>query len=158
RVPGRVSASLLTTIGLSDLVAQTPDQYVDIAVRLVHDLGRLTHERRTLRDRLLTSPIADAGRYTRAVEDVYRDLSRGWCDRPAHAEGVHACPWRTSPPCSTRGSPPTRPVAWTWPRPATGARFPPSRISRTPSTCSASRRCRAARPRRPASWSSAPST
>src|SRR6185503_2427844 len=74
RVPGRVSASLLTTIGLEDLVARTPEEYVAIAVRLAGDLDRLAHERRTLRDRLMASPLADNVRYTWAVEDVYRDL------------------------------------------------------------------------------------
>ena len=78
RVPGRVSASLLTTIGLADLVARTPDEYVAIATRLATDLERLARERHTLRDRLMTSPLADAGRYTRAVEDVYRELWRRW--------------------------------------------------------------------------------
>ena len=88
RVPGRVSASLLTTLGLDDLVARTADEYVEIAARLAGDLDRLARERATLRDRLLASPIADAEQYTRAVEATYRDLWRRWCDdRAARGEG-----------------------------------------------------------------------
>ncbi|MCC6417945.1 MAG: hypothetical protein IT429_06800 [Gemmataceae bacterium] len=79
RVPGRVSASLLTTLGLSGLVAETPDEYVGIAARLAADLDRLARERATIRDRLLSSPLGDARQYAGAVEDVYRDLWRRWC-------------------------------------------------------------------------------
>jgi predicted O-linked N-acetylglucosamine transferase (SPINDLY family) len=81
RIPGRLSASFLTVLGLEDLVAQSLDEYVEIAVRLAGNLDRLAHERATLRQRLMASPIADAGQYTRAVEDVYRTLWRRWCER-----------------------------------------------------------------------------
>lgn len=81
RVPARLSASFLTTLGLGDLVAQTLDDYVAIAVRLAQDIDRLSHERATLRSRLLTSPIANASTYTRAVEAAYRTLWRRWCTR-----------------------------------------------------------------------------
>ncbi|MGE3271978.1 MAG: hypothetical protein AB7P40_24705, partial [Chloroflexota bacterium] len=79
RVPGRISGSLLTTLGLHDLVAQTPDEYVQMACQLAGNLSRLTRERETLRARLLASPIADARVYTQAVEAVYRDLWQRWC-------------------------------------------------------------------------------
>jgi predicted O-linked N-acetylglucosamine transferase (SPINDLY family) len=79
RVPGRASASFLTTLGLGDLVGTTTDAYVEIAARLAGDLDRLARERATLRDRLLASPMADAGQYTRAVEAVYREIWRRWC-------------------------------------------------------------------------------
>jgi predicted O-linked N-acetylglucosamine transferase (SPINDLY family) len=79
RVSGQSSASFLTTLGIEDLVAHSIDEYVEIAARLAGDLGRLAHERATLRERLLTSPIGDAGQYTRAVEAAYRGLWREWC-------------------------------------------------------------------------------
>jgi predicted O-linked N-acetylglucosamine transferase (SPINDLY family) len=83
RVPGRASASFLTTLGLGDLVGTTTDKYVEIAARLAGDLNRLARERATLRDRLLASPLADAGQYTRAVEAVYREIWRRWCESRA---------------------------------------------------------------------------
>jgi predicted O-linked N-acetylglucosamine transferase (SPINDLY family) len=79
RVTGRASASFLTTLGLTDLVAQTPDEYVEIAARLAGDLERLARERATLRERLLTSPLGDAALYTRAVEAAYREIWHRWC-------------------------------------------------------------------------------
>jgi predicted O-linked N-acetylglucosamine transferase (SPINDLY family) len=79
RVSGRASASMLTTLGLDDLIAHTTDEYVEIAARLAGDLGRLARERATLRERLLTSPIGDTRTYTRAVEATYRALWQRWC-------------------------------------------------------------------------------
>jgi predicted O-linked N-acetylglucosamine transferase (SPINDLY family) len=76
---GRSSASFLTALGLEDLVAHSVDEYVEIAVRLAGDLDRLAHERATLRERLLASPIGDADQYTRAVEAAYRALWQRWC-------------------------------------------------------------------------------
>jgi predicted O-linked N-acetylglucosamine transferase (SPINDLY family) len=78
-VPGRMSASFLTALGLEDLVAETPDAYVDVAARLAGDLDRLAAERASLRKRLLASPIGDTRAYTRAVEAAYHDLWRSWC-------------------------------------------------------------------------------
>jgi predicted O-linked N-acetylglucosamine transferase (SPINDLY family) len=76
---GRVSASLLSALGLHDLIASNADEYVEIAVRLAGDVDRLIRERATLRQRLLASPVGNAGLYTRAVEDVYQELWRRWC-------------------------------------------------------------------------------
>ena len=45
RVPGRTSASFLTTLDMADFVAPTIDEYVAIAVRAAGDLDRLAHER-----------------------------------------------------------------------------------------------------------------
>jgi hypothetical protein len=82
RVPGRASASMLATLGLIDLVARTPEEYVAVAARLAGDLERLARERATLRERLLTSPIGDGEQYTRAVESAYRAMWRRWCNEP----------------------------------------------------------------------------
>jgi protein O-GlcNAc transferase len=79
RVSERTSASFLTVLGLADLIAETPEAYLATAVRLAHDLEWLAEQRATLRARLLASPIGDARRYTRAVEDVYRSLWQRWC-------------------------------------------------------------------------------
>jgi predicted O-linked N-acetylglucosamine transferase (SPINDLY family) len=79
RVPGRASASFLTTLGLGDLAARSIDEYVELAARLAGDLDRLAQERTTLRERLLASPIGNVRAYTRLVEQVYRELWQGWC-------------------------------------------------------------------------------
>jgi len=80
-ITGRASASFQTALGLERLIAQTPEAYLEIARDLAGDLDWLARQRASLRERLLASPIGDAGRYTRAVEDVYRALWRRWCAR-----------------------------------------------------------------------------
>jgi predicted O-linked N-acetylglucosamine transferase (SPINDLY family) len=75
----RVGFSMLTTLNLSDLVAQTPEQYIQIAVALANDPGRLTELRSTLRDRMRRSPLMDSVTYTHALEQIYRDIWQRWC-------------------------------------------------------------------------------
>ncbi len=84
RVVGLLGPSFLTTVGLHDFIATTADAYVDIAVRVAADIGRLAELRPGLRDRMLASPLCDHAAYTRAVEAAYRAMWRRWAkDRPA---------------------------------------------------------------------------
>jgi predicted O-linked N-acetylglucosamine transferase (SPINDLY family) len=75
----RVGLSLLNNIGLPDLIAQTPEQYVEIAVRLAKDLPRLAELRSKLRPRMRASPLMDAPRFARDIEAAYRQMWRNWC-------------------------------------------------------------------------------
>jgi predicted O-linked N-acetylglucosamine transferase (SPINDLY family) len=76
---GRGALSILSNIGLAELVAGTEDEYVQIAVRLARDLPRLGNLRTTLRERMQKSPLTDAPRLTRYIEAAYRDMWRQWC-------------------------------------------------------------------------------
>lgn len=80
-LPGRVSASILTTLGLTDWIAESPQHYVEIARQKAHDLAPLAELRHQLRTRLMSSVIGDANTYARAVENEYRQLWREWCGR-----------------------------------------------------------------------------
>jgi len=80
RFVGRVSESILTTAGMSEFVATSTDEYVDKAVALAADLPRLAALRAGLRDRLVQSPLCDAERFTRGLEDAYRTMWMRWCD------------------------------------------------------------------------------
>jgi protein O-GlcNAc transferase len=82
QIQGRLSATFLSQIGLHDLIAQSPAQYIEIAARLAADPARLTQERMSLRQRVLAAPVADGVGYTRAVEHLYRDLWGRWCADP----------------------------------------------------------------------------
>jgi predicted O-linked N-acetylglucosamine transferase (SPINDLY family) len=79
RFVGRVGASLLAQVGLSDLVSSTVDGYVARATALAGDRGRLDSLRQALRGRVAASPLCDAEAHARAVESAYRDLWRSWC-------------------------------------------------------------------------------
>jgi len=66
-LPGRTAASrggksILTNIGLSELIADTPEEYVNIAIKLANDLPRLRELRSTLRERMESSPLMNAER------------------------------------------------------------------------------------------------
>ena len=80
RHSARVTASLLTQVGLGDLSANSPDEYVQKAVDLANDLDRLTHIHATLREDMTNSPLCDHEGHTREVEDAYRSMWRKWCD------------------------------------------------------------------------------
>jgi predicted O-linked N-acetylglucosamine transferase (SPINDLY family) len=76
---GRAGASILSNLGLRDLLARTGDEYVQIAATLAHDLPRLHDMRSGLRSRMERSPLMDAARFARNVESAYRQMWRNWC-------------------------------------------------------------------------------
>jgi predicted O-linked N-acetylglucosamine transferase (SPINDLY family) len=76
---GRGGLSQLSNLGLTELIAQTPQQYVEIAARLAKDLTRLLEIRGTLRARMESSPLMDASRFARNMEAAYREMWRNWC-------------------------------------------------------------------------------
>ena len=75
----RVGVSLLSNLGLSELIVETPQAYVRIAVELAKDVPRLHHLHSTLRQRLQQSPLMDAPLLARSVEAAYRQMWRSWC-------------------------------------------------------------------------------
>lgn len=76
-VPGRLSASILTTLGLTDWIAESPDRYIAIATEKARNLDVLGTLRHALRSRCNASIIGDTIAYARAVESQYRRL---WCE------------------------------------------------------------------------------
>lgn len=79
----RAGLSLLMNLGLPELVAHDDDAYVDIVTRLANDRPRLAELRASLRTRLEASPMMNAPRFTRHLEDAYRRMWREWCALPA---------------------------------------------------------------------------
>lgn len=75
----RVGVSLLTNVGLAELVARDTGQYVEIAAGLVGAPSCLADLRGTLRERMRRSPLMDAVQFTRNVEAAYRSVWTDWC-------------------------------------------------------------------------------
>ena len=67
-----VGASLLSCVGLSDLVADTADEYVAVANRLAADRSRLCASRLSLRQDVLASPLADTKTYRHRAEAMFQ--------------------------------------------------------------------------------------
>ena len=76
---GRVSESILSSVGLSDMVAGSQEAYVDLAATLAADQDRRTALHATLRSRLEASPFCDGEGFTRQLEDAWRGMWKHWC-------------------------------------------------------------------------------
>ena len=81
----RVGVSLLSNVGLPDMIAGTPDEYVALAVDLARNLEKLQSLRTALRGMLLSSPLTDAGTFTSHLEEAYRRMWIKWCNQQEHS-------------------------------------------------------------------------
>lgn len=75
----RVGASILSAVGLADLIAADDDGYVRLACDLARDRPRLVTLHRTTRDRMLASPVCNATTYAAYFEAALRGVWREWC-------------------------------------------------------------------------------
>ncbi len=80
-VIGRAGVCISTNLGLPELIATTPQEYVRIAVGLSHGLPRLSALRAGLRTRMEASPLMDGARFAKNLERQYRRVWREWCTR-----------------------------------------------------------------------------
>ena len=82
RTVSRQTLGLLSQLGLTELVADSPQHYVELAAALAADLPALAAMRAALRPRMAASPLCDAGSFTRGLEAAYRAMWRAWCADP----------------------------------------------------------------------------
>ena len=75
----RAGLSLLTTVGLQELVAHSEDEYLRVAMELARDPARLAQLRAGLRGRMRASPLLAAAAFTCDLEDLYRAAWTQWC-------------------------------------------------------------------------------
>jgi predicted O-linked N-acetylglucosamine transferase (SPINDLY family) len=71
RMASRMSASALHRMGFDAWIAETPEQYLQIAARLAGDVERLATIRQAQRMVFATSGLMDGHRLARAVEAAY---------------------------------------------------------------------------------------
>ncbi len=70
-------------MGLADeLAAVDADSYVRTAAVIASDTGRLAALRRTLRDRVLSSPLCRGEEFGGKLEAAFRDMWRRYCAVP----------------------------------------------------------------------------
>jgi predicted O-linked N-acetylglucosamine transferase (SPINDLY family) len=84
-VVGRAGLSQLTNLGLTDLAAESEEEFVRLAVELARDLPRLGRLRKELRPRMQQSPLMDAKRFAQNMEEAYRSMWQQWCASAASA-------------------------------------------------------------------------
>lgn len=75
----RVGVSLLTAVGVSEWIAASQEQYVQIAAELAGDAARLAQRRASLRARMAASTLCDGKTFARKLEAAYRAMWQGWC-------------------------------------------------------------------------------
>jgi predicted O-linked N-acetylglucosamine transferase (SPINDLY family) len=77
----RNGAAFLSHLGYPELIATTPEEYVERAVELAKDIGRLQEIRSGLRDRMANSSLINGESLTRSVEEAYRKMWERYCER-----------------------------------------------------------------------------
>jgi len=76
----RRGVSHLTAIGLEQYIAKSPESYVEMAITLAASPAHLSQLRRSMRERILASPLCDAREFTRKVETAYREMWSRWIE------------------------------------------------------------------------------
>jgi protein O-GlcNAc transferase len=64
----RMGASMLSSLGLDELIASTMAEYVDVAIRLASDIERLAEMRSVIRQRMQASALGDGRIYAHDFE------------------------------------------------------------------------------------------
>jgi protein O-GlcNAc transferase len=75
---GRVAGSLLTALGLPELITSSPDGYEERALKLARDAPLLAAIRKKLLRNRETAVLFDTGLYTRHIEAAYRKMYEIW--------------------------------------------------------------------------------
>jgi predicted O-linked N-acetylglucosamine transferase (SPINDLY family) len=78
RHAGRVGASILTRLGLGDMVAEDEDKYVGIGIKLAQDINALATLRSGMRSRMQSSGLCDGKSFARTMEDTYQKVWQTW--------------------------------------------------------------------------------
>jgi len=78
----RSASSVLVNLGLDDWVARSEQDYVRRAVAFSADASTIAELRRSLRSRMLGSPLMDRKQFARDVEAAYRRMWQSWCEQP----------------------------------------------------------------------------
>jgi predicted O-linked N-acetylglucosamine transferase (SPINDLY family) len=79
RHAARVSATLLHAIGKPEFIAQSPEEYIALAIRLAQDRTTLEQLRFRLRETMRQSPLLDAEAYAGRFYGALRECWVTWC-------------------------------------------------------------------------------
>jgi predicted O-linked N-acetylglucosamine transferase (SPINDLY family) len=89
---GRVAASLLTAIGLPELIVQTGEQFESLAIELATAPEKLSSIREQLTRNRSTTPLFDTRLFTRHLETAYATMAErsraGLSPEPIQVEGL----------------------------------------------------------------------
>jgi predicted O-linked N-acetylglucosamine transferase (SPINDLY family) len=89
----RHSLAHLSNVGLTETIARTLEEYVELAVSLASDLPRLATLRSSLRERMAASPLCDGRRFADDLMRVLREVWQEWCRGKARASRSREPSW-----------------------------------------------------------------
>lgn len=81
RHAARVGVSILSRLGLEELIAASPEDYITKSVQLALDPERLRLLRRELRPRMAGSALCNGAQFAIDLEDAFRNMWREWCQK-----------------------------------------------------------------------------
>ena len=81
RHSGRVGASIMHHVGLSELIADSEDEYVDLAQKFADDTQRMVALRKAMRPQLRKSTLMNAPLFIETIENAYRQMWITWCNK-----------------------------------------------------------------------------
>jgi predicted O-linked N-acetylglucosamine transferase (SPINDLY family) len=80
----------LSNLGLPQLAGNTPDEFVNIAINLASDLPKLKELRAALRPMMEKSPLMDAPRFAKNIENIFRQIWRAYLSQHLANESIDA--------------------------------------------------------------------
>ena len=75
----RVSASILSCIGLDSCVTESPEHYIRTVVNLANSPSTLSSLREQMRDRMFSTSLGNAKLFTDNLQNTYRRIWWHWC-------------------------------------------------------------------------------
>jgi predicted O-linked N-acetylglucosamine transferase (SPINDLY family) len=73
---GRVAASILTAVGLPELIVDTHHAFEDLAIHIATHPAKLREIKNKLAENRLTKPLFDTQHYTRNIESAFTEMYR----------------------------------------------------------------------------------
>ncbi|MDJ0626575.1 MAG: tetratricopeptide repeat protein [Candidatus Caenarcaniphilales bacterium] len=77
----RVGASLLTSAGLNEFIAENEDGYINKVLALSKDIDQLASCRETLRKTILQSSLCNGSEFTKKLENIYQNIWSSYCQK-----------------------------------------------------------------------------
>lgn len=74
----RVGCSILSRIGLDELITYSPQEYIKKCVDLAYDLPKIKDITSTMRKRLFASGVLDSKQFTKNLESCFFDMWESW--------------------------------------------------------------------------------
>ena len=84
----RSGLSILSNVGLPELATNSEQEYFEKVLALANDPQQLASLRRSLRDRMMASPLMDAPKFASALQSMFREAWLKWIASQESAQDV----------------------------------------------------------------------